>query len=172
MRRPSLLVIGIVLIVLAIAGMVAQSLVPPSELAKKGIRTFGEVLFKDSRPDSEGRFTYTVTFVFQDASQRNHQVTRVVPDKGVWDALKTRQEVRVLYMPGRPEEASIQGAEGLARPHASAYAFLTWSAILAGAVLIVLALRSGAASGSGPGPNDDEPKSSRGKLRAVRGGRP
>ena len=137
--------IAIGLIAAGIAGLVLMSIVPPSELAKRGVQTHGEVLFKDSRPAADGSFTYTVTFVYPDATQRNHQVTRIVPDKSVWDGLRARQDVRVVYMPDRPDEASILGAEGLARPHARAYAFAGWSAIFAGILLGFLTLRSGEA---------------------------
>lgn len=139
--------VGIGLIVLGLVVHAARAFVPPSELAKKGSRALGQVLFKDSRPAGDGTFTYTVTFVFPDATQRNYQVTRTVPDKAVWDRLKTGAEVRVLYMPDRPEEASIEGAEGLVRPKDAAYAFLAWSAIILGAIFCVLALRSTAAAG-------------------------
>ncbi len=143
MAMRTRLLLALALVVAGIIGLALLSVVPPSELAKKGVRTNGEVLFKDSRPGADGSFTYTVTFVFPDASQRNHQVTRIVPDKRIWESLSARQDVKVLYMPDRPEEASIAGAEGLARPHAQAYAFLCWSSIIAGFVVGVLALRSG-----------------------------
>lgn len=145
-RRDRRMWIGIALVLAGMAGLAAQAIVPPSELARKGIRTFGEVLFKDSKPADDGTFTYTVTFVFADATQRNHQVTRVILDKARWDRLKTRQEVRVVYLPGAPDQASIEGAEGLARPRSGAYAYLSWSAILLGAVLIAVAVRSASAT--------------------------
>jgi len=134
--------VGIVLIVTGLSVHAYRIIVPPSELAQKGVRTTGQVLFKDSRPGPDKTFTYTVTFVFADANQRNYQVSRSVPDKGVWDNLKTGSEVPVLYMPERPEEASIAGAEGLLRPRDAAYAYIAWSAILAGSVLLVLAFRA------------------------------
>jgi hypothetical protein len=163
MKGGTRFIIPVALIAAGIIGMVLQAAVPPSELARKGVRALGEVQFKDSRPDDAGRFVYTVTFVFPDAAQRNHQVTRVVPDKGVWDRLRARQEVRVLYMPDRPDEASIEGAEGLARPHGTAYAFLSWSAILAGVVLGVVFLRSGTPDASAERRNG--PKVARGGHR-------
>lgn len=152
MRARTKYTTALLLAATGIAGLVLQSVVPPSDLAKKGVRTLGEVLFKDSRPGADGSFTYLVTFVYPDASQRNHQVTRVVPDKGTWDRLKAGQEVKVLYMPDRPDEASIAGAEGLARPHAAAYAFVSWTAIVAGVVLAVLTLRSNEAAAKDAGP--------------------
>ncbi len=154
--------LGGALVLVGVGIHVARLAVPPSELARKGAQSVGQVLFKDSRPDSEGRFVYTVTFVFPDASQRNYQVERVVPDKGVWDRLKTGAEVKVRYMPGRPEEASIEGAEGLARPRDAAYAYLAWSAILAGVVVLAMALRRGS---TGPSDVTKHPP------RVVRGGR-
>jgi hypothetical protein len=172
MKRPSTLVIGASLFVAGIAGLAAQALVPPSKLAQEGQRTLGEVLFKDSRPGADGTFTYSVTFVFPDSDRRNHQVTRVVPDKAVWDRLRTRQEVRVRYMPQRPEEASIEGAEGLARPHAAAYAYVAWSAILAGGVMAFLALKAkllppDRGVGTGQEVSGDGPAPSR-RIKSVR----
>ncbi len=142
--------IGATLVVLGIVGHILRFTVPPSELASKGARAVGQVLFKDSRPDNAGGFVYTVTFVFADATKKNYQVQRIVPNKGVWDALKTGGDVRVVYLPDRPEEASIEGAEGLARPHDAAYAYLAWTAIIVGAIMLVLALRQANAQlGSG-----------------------
>lgn len=143
-------VLGTVLIVIGIIIHAYRMFVPPSELAQKGIRTTGQVLFKDSRPGPDNSFMYTVTFVFADANQRNYQVSRSVPDKGVWDRLKTGAEVPVVYLPERPAEASIQGAEGLVRPRDAAYAYLAWSAILAGTVFLALAFRSAANAPASP----------------------
>ncbi|NUQ71014.1 MAG: DUF3592 domain-containing protein [Chthonomonadales bacterium] len=132
---------AMVLVLVGIGIHAYRWIIPPSELAKSGLRTRGEVLFKDSRPAEGGSDTYIVTFVFPDQMNRNHQVMRVVPDKGVWDRMKAGGEVRVVYMPDRPDEASIEGAEGLARPHDAAYAFVGWSAVLAGLLMAWLGVR-------------------------------
>ncbi len=138
-RRTGIL--GAAALIAGIGVHLARALVPPSELASRGVPAVGQVLFKDSRPDAEGRFVYVVTFVYQGPERKNYQVTRVVPDKAVWDRLQTGAEVKVRYLPGRPEEASIIGAEGLVRRGDAAYSFLGWSLMLAGACLLFLAFR-------------------------------
>jgi hypothetical protein len=85
--------------------------------------------------------TYNVTFIFPDSSGRNHQVTRAVFDKGVWDSLRANQEVKVYYLASDPEQAAIQGTEGLAVPHGAALRFVGWTLILAAAGCGVAAFR-------------------------------
>jgi len=133
--------VGSLLVLGGIACHAWRMAVPPSELARKGSRSLGQILFKDSQPAADGKFTYSVTFVFADATHRNFQVTRVVPDKGEWDRLRTGAEVWVRYMPGNPEDASIAGAEGIARPHDAAYAFIAWSAIVFGVAVLAWSFR-------------------------------
>lgn len=146
MNTRTQLTVGALLFVLGIGLQAFRMLVPPSELAKRGSRAVGQVLYKDSRPAPDGGFVYTVTFVYPDVTHRNYQISRVVPDKRTWDRLKAGGEVRVLYMPDQPLKASIEGGEELVRPHDAAYAYLAWSAILAGGVMGWLAFRQTSAA--------------------------
>lgn len=171
MNQRRLVAVGIVLLIAGIGTHVARLTVPPSELARTGVRTLGQVLFKDSRPGPDGTFTYSVTFVFADATQRNYQVTRLVPDKAIWDELKTGAEVRVLYMPADPEQASIAGAEGLARPRDAAYAFLAWSAMVAGLVLLGMAFRRASAAAAPAEQTSPDQTTAKKHPKIMRGGR-
>ena len=104
--------IAIGLIAAGIAGLVLMSIVPPSELAKRGVQTHGEVLFKDSRPAADGSFTYTVTFVYPDATQRNHQVTRIVLNNGrIITGLVKQEFDKVLLVQTPTEEVRLQKSD-------------------------------------------------------------
>jgi len=101
-----------------------------SEVARRGIKTEGQVLMKDSVPDGKGGTLLTVRFVYRDAQNKNQMADNRLLDAGLWESLKRDQYVRVYYLPDRPGQAYIDGAEGLVPPHASALKFLAYSMLL------------------------------------------
>ena len=135
-------VIGAVLIVVGAVLLWVLPTAAPSELGSRGVHSLGQVQMKDSQPADGGKLVYTVTFIFPDTMGRNHMVTRQVYDVGLWDRLKVGSEIKVRYLPEKPEEASFGGAEGMASPRGRAVSFVGWSALIAGVVVCWMAFRS------------------------------
>jgi hypothetical protein len=110
-----------------------------TDLQQRGKIGYGTVQLKDSRPIADGSMVYTLTFIFTDEQNRNHQVTVQMLDKGRWDSLKEKQDIKVRYLPEDPEHASLEGGERMVVPHSSALSFVAWSLLIAGIVAGVYA---------------------------------
>lgn len=102
-----------------------------SEVARRGVKTEGQVIMKDSRPDGQGGTALTVTFTYRDAQNKNQMAENRLLDAGQWESLKRDQYVRVYYLPDRPGQAYIDGAAGMVPPHSSALKFLAYSMLFA-----------------------------------------
>ncbi len=115
-----------------------------SEIEKRGVREHGSLELKDSQPLDDGRMAYTATFTFPDSKNVNHRVTNQI-DGGMYDSLKTGQDVIIHYLPNDPDRAAIDGAQAillqdetgqskgaipLAAPYSSALRFLAWSLLI------------------------------------------
>ncbi|MCC6727989.1 MAG: hypothetical protein IT208_01490 [Chthonomonadales bacterium] len=112
-----------------------------TELARRGVREIGEVQLVDTQAGPGGASVHTVTFIFADTMKRNHQVTRAVYDTGLWQRLKPGSEVAVYFLPEKPDQASIAGAEGYSAPAPPSVRFVAWTALVAGIVLAVRVFR-------------------------------
>lgn len=124
-----------VTVVLAVlAGLLLLVVVPwgQTPISTRGTHTVGSVQMKDQSTDPANP-GYAVTFLFMDTMHRNHQVTRTVANKGQWDSLRPGGDIKVYYLPEKPEEATIEGAAGMGSPHAAAFGFLGWTLVLAAA---------------------------------------
>lgn len=119
-----------------------------SELAKQGkFDKYGQVQMKDSRPDGDGKVSLFVTVLYKDEEGKNHRSTRQMYDAGLWDSLKTNQDIKVYYLPADPDNGSVEGAEGMTTPRAGAFRFLAWTTVLAGFITAFLAWRAPKPSG-------------------------
>jgi len=151
MSKTSLWVITALLLIGAIYVLFIYLPGRQSELARKGILGYGTVQMKDQRPTGpDGSTEYFVVLIYQDASGKNHQVTRQMFDVGAWDGLKANQDIKVTYLPSDPDNGSIPGAEGMTTPRAGAFKFLAWSAIFAAIATGVLAYRATPRNTGGP----------------------
>jgi hypothetical protein len=111
-----------------------------TDLERKGHRAYGTVEAKDSRPIADGTYVYFVTFIYQDDRKKNYQVTVRVFDRGRWDNLRIKQDLKdVYYIPGQEALASIPGAERMVAPHSSALSYLAWSFFFAACVTSYMA---------------------------------
>jgi hypothetical protein len=128
-----------------------------SDVARRGIKATGQVRLKDSRPMSGGGMEYNVTFIFEDTMKRNHQVTRVVYDKGAWDRLMPNTDVKVYFTPENPDGATLEGGAGMASPHSAAFSFLGWSLFAVGVYLAYAAIKAARAAAP-PGDKPQKPR--------------
>jgi hypothetical protein len=126
-----------------------------STVAKRGVKSEGQVLLKDIRPNKQGSVDRMVTLVYRDDENRNHQVENIVDDEGLYDSLKANQYVTVYYLPEDKSKAFMQGAYAIVTrsaqmdgpvsltvvsiPRVSAWRFLGWSMVIAGIVAGVYA---------------------------------
>jgi hypothetical protein len=135
MSRTLLWVITALLVIGAILISFVYMPSRQTELQRKGVRGYGTIVNKDSRPIADGSMIYFVTFIFQDEQKKNYQVTVQMLDKGRWDSLSIKQDIKdVRYLPENPAKASIPGGERMVAPHSSALSFLAWSMFFAALV--------------------------------------
>lgn len=113
-----------------------------TDLQRRGKTGYASVTAKDSHPVADEDMVYTITFIFPDEQNRNHQVTVRMLDKGRWDSLKVKDDVKCRYLPEDPENASLEGAERMIAPHSSALGFIAWSLFFASAVTGYFAYRA------------------------------
>jgi hypothetical protein len=139
MKRTHLWIIAAVLTVGSIYILFFHSPGARSELVERGVRGYGSVHSKDTRPGPNGETQYMVTFIYQDSMNKNHMVTQQVYSSGQWDSFKPGQDVHVVYLPNDPDKASI---EGLAAQQSSALRFLAWTALIAGLIVGYLAWKA------------------------------
>src|SRR4051812_42476370 len=79
-----------------------------SELAKHGRIAYGQVQMKDSIPTPD-KTLYTVTLIYEDDQHKNHMNKIEMYDTGIWDGLKSNQDIKVYYLPNDPDHGSIPG---------------------------------------------------------------
>jgi hypothetical protein len=126
-----------------------------SAVAKRGVKSEGQVLLKDMRPNKAGSVDRVVTLVYRDNEDRNHQVDNIVDDEGLYESLKANQYVTVYYLPEDKSKAFMQGAYAIINPpaqtggpasltvvsiaRAAGWRFLAWTMVLAGIAAAVYA---------------------------------
>src|SRR5690242_12804547 len=97
MSRVSLWIITAALVVGAFAITFVYLPSRKTELQRNGVRAYGTIQSKDSRPIADGSMVYSVTFIFQDAQNKNNQVTIQMLDEGKWNDLKANQDIKDVY---------------------------------------------------------------------------
>ncbi len=114
-----------------------------SDIEKRGMKTDGSIIMKDSQPMGDGRTVFTVSFAYPDEQKRNQTATNQI-EAGDYESLKPNQSVTVYYVPDKPGRAAMKGAVAILEPqpdgsqtvvpvgapHASALRFLAWTALL------------------------------------------
>lgn len=113
-----------------------------SEMEKRGTREDGTIVMKDSLPMGDGNTIYKVMFVYVDAKKQNHSIWNQMSDAGLWNSLEEKKTVKIYYLPDRPDQAIIPGADAVvpegvgavevpkSTKRAGALRFLAWSLLI------------------------------------------
>ena len=141
MSRTSLWILATLLALGALGIWFGYMPTRQTELQRRGKIGYATVQLKDSQPIADGTMVYTITFLYQDEQNRNHQVTVQMLDKGKWDGLKEKQDIKCRYLPEDLNTASIDGGIGMVAPHSSALSFLAWSLLIASIISAIYAYK-------------------------------
>lgn len=142
MSRTSLWILTALLIGAMIAIEFVYMPSRQTDLQRRGKIGYASVTAKDSHPVAEEEMVYTISFIFPDDQNRNHQVTVRMLDKGRWDSLKVKDDIKCRFLPEDPENASIEGGERMVAPHSSALGFVAWTLFFAGVITGYFAYRA------------------------------